>query len=339
MNATNFSSRLSSCLSTGLAGALALALACTPTLAPPTATPGLTPESPPESAHEPSPDSTPDEVTDLPAPTLRVASWNLHRFGHGQHDLVAVRDVLDDYDLIAIQEMMSKEAALELVAAMPDYGVLLTDSPRPIEGRYREYYAFVYRLDRLDPVFNSYVPDPEDQFVREPFLGCFALLASTESPAEAAAPELCLMTVHIVFGDRVAQRKLEIEALDDALRWAQSARDPGQANWILLGDYNRVVDDGDADLDPETEWHQLLDRQGLRHTLSLVGPEVPTTLGQRDYANAYDHIFVSDPLRPRIIGGGRRELVAEFCEGDYARCRATVSDHAPVWVELRLDGE
>ena len=236
--------------------------------------------------------------------------------------------VIDGFDLVAIQEVMTKRAAEQLDAALPNHAILLTDGPLPANGRYREYYAFAYRESRLDPTINTTVPDPTHAFIRDPFLGCFAVRGDGE---------LCLLTIHVVFGDRVAERKAEILQLDDALRWAQEVRAHEQ-DWVVLGDFNRPVDDGDPDTEPEEEWRELLDRKGLRVPVVLAAPpgEPPTTITAKGYANAYDHVFVSAELADAVLGAGRVDIVQEHCDGDFASCRERLSDHAPVYVEISL---
>jgi endonuclease/exonuclease/phosphatase family metal-dependent hydrolase len=221
---------------------------------------------------------------------------------------------------------MTREVVEELDAQLERHEALLTDTPTPAQGSYREYFAFFYRPDRLLPTLNTYVADEEDRFHRDPYLACFEVLATGDS--------LCLLTVHVTYGDRVAERKAEIAALDDALRWAQDGDQTSY--WVVLGDCNRPVDDGDADTDPEEEWLELLDRRRLRVPVVLAGPELPTTLGKDGYANSYDHIFVSTPLQERVTEAGRFDLVSRACEGSFELCRRRVSDHAPVFVDLQL---
>ncbi len=256
---------------------------------------------------------------------LRIASWNVRRLGHGTKDLGAVAEVLQGFDVIAIQEVMTREVTEQLDARLPDHSVLLTDTPTPAQGSYREYFAFFYRPDRLSPTFSSYVPDPEQTFVRDPYVACFV--------AHPGDEELCLMTVHVVWGDRVDDRKREILGLDEALRWARDA--DHTSSWVVLGDFNRVIDDRDRDDEPEVEWHELLLPLGGPDTpLVDVGLNVPTTLGTDDYANAYDHIFVSPTLADRVGAVDRYDFVREQCAGDVARCKSSLSDHAPVYVVL-----
>jgi endonuclease/exonuclease/phosphatase family metal-dependent hydrolase len=223
---------------------------------------------------------------------------------------------------------MTRDVIEELSASMGSHAALLTDTPTPKEGSHREFFAFFFRPARLDPVLNAFVADPEDRFLRDPYLACFTVKASAE--------RLCLLTVHIVWGDSVGERKAEILALDDALAWAQEGDET--SSWVVLGDFNRVVDDRDRDSDPEEEWRELLDRRKLREPVVLAGQERPTTLGRDGYANAYDHIFVSDNLARRVSDEGRYDMVTSHCNGDFARCKKTISDHAPVFVEIAPPG-
>lgn len=262
-------------------------------------------------------------VTEQP-PTLRIASWNVKRLGHGHKDLDAVANVLNEFDLVAVQEVMTREVVEALLEPMPTHRALLTDTPTPSVGKHREFFAFFYDAQVLDPVLNAFVPDPEDLFLRDPYLACFQVIDTSD--------RLCLLTVHIVWGESVGARKAEVLALDDALRWAQEGDDT--SSWVLLGDFNRPVDGGDADDEAEEEWVELLDRRGLRVPVVLAGPEVPTTLGHDGYANSYDHVFVSDNLADNLIEAGRFDIVQEVCAGNFETCRTTVSDHAPVYVVL-----
>jgi endonuclease/exonuclease/phosphatase family metal-dependent hydrolase len=297
--------------------------ACQAAALPETVAPGSAP------AAEPAPASAPGEELQPPSPAtvrLRVASWNIKRLGHGTKDLRVVADVLDDFDLVAVQEVMTREVVQELSAELPEHEALLTDVPTPVDGKYREYFAFFYRPDRLEPALNTYVPDPQEYFARDPYLACFDVAD--------VGRRVCLMTVHITYGDRVAARKAEILALDDALRWAQDG--DATSDWIVLGDCNRPLDDGDADEDPEEEWAELLDRRQLRVPVTPAGDEVPTTLGESDYVNSYDHIFVSAEIASGIVEAGRLDLAAIACAGSFTRCRDTVSDHAPIYVDVQL---
>jgi len=262
------------------------------------------------------------------ASTLVIGSWNVKRLGHGTKDLSVVADVIDDFDIVAVQEVMTREVVEALSIRVPTHRVLLTDTPTPVSGSYREYFAFFYDPAKLEPTFNTFVPDPRDAFFRDPYLACFTVIRSRD--------RLCLMTLHVVWGDRVAERKAEIKAVDDALRWAQSIDET--SSWIILGDFNRPVDDGDADVEPEEEWLELLDRQSLRAPVVLAGQEIPTTIAQTRYANAYDHIFVSATIQNRVVRSGRLDIVATHCAGQFDLCRATVSDHAPVYVEWAPTG-
>jgi len=282
------------------------------------------PEAPHDPPADPGASQAPTRAA-APPTSVHIASWNIRRLGQAKTDLQAVASVLERFDIVAIQEVMTREVADALRAELPEHEVLLTDTPRPTHGTHREFYGFIYRTSRFDPVMNTFYPDPADAFVRDPYIACF--------DGGGSVGTLCLLTVHIVWGKRVAGRKNEILAVDDALHWGQAAG--LDAEWIVLGDFNRPFDDGDADTNPEEEWRELVDPT-VASPMMFVGPEVPTTLGQDEYANAYDHCFVSSGLQPQVRAAHRIEIVDEVCDGSFERCRKTVSDHAPYAVQLQF---
>ena len=76
-------------------------------------------------------------------------------------------------------------------------------------------------------------------FIREPFYATF----------RAGGFDFTLITIHVIFGDGVGDRRTEGQLLDDAYRTVQDA-DPDEQDVILLGDFNLPPEDsGMAELD------------------------------------------------------------------------------------------
>ena len=62
----------------------------------------------------------------------------------------------------------------------------------------KERYAFLWRPEKVAPLDSGTVyPDPEDVFIREPFLASF----------RAGSFDFTLITIHVIFGDGVADRR------------------------------------------------------------------------------------------------------------------------------------
>ncbi len=194
----------------------------------------------------------------------------------------------------------------------------------------------------------------QQQFARSPFLVAF----------QSGWFRFSLCTVHIYYGDdsgdQLQQRIDEIRKLVAFFAKRQDAATPdtdhlGQTeNYILLGDFNVVS--------PEHETMAALQSKGFK-----VPPEIDGDKVRQSGNHFYDQIAVRvKDKRFKIIGGGMVQLFddvfrdddldtyaahipaqdpekktkfkATTPEGRYRKWRTwQMSDHAPLWIELRTD--
>ena len=247
---------------------------------------------------------------------VRIGTWNLRRLGHGDKRLDWVVRVIDrDFDIIALQEVMTEEGVKELVAMLPGWAVEI--SPRPVgTDKYQEWYAVLYRHAHARVTRSFFLGDSKDQLIREPFTVCMDVYSF----------DFCLVSAHIVFGDRAADRDAEIDALGDKLI-ALRKRDERERDWLLVGDFNRM---------PRAPGWDRLRAAGWDFTLP---GRVATSLGKRGYASPYDHILVDGRYSGELEGQSRRvDIIVDPCGGDLDVCRMELSDHAPVVATFRTDG-
>ncbi|MDF1606817.1 endonuclease/exonuclease/phosphatase family protein [Hoeflea sp. YIM 152468] len=193
------------------------------------------------------------------AASLRLATWNLMHFSDGgaydrtTESLLYIAEIIDHFDLVAIQEVNHDLRKFELLMQRylgGDWDYILTDA----SGN-RERLAFVYRKAKVRflreageivlPEGQEIVaPDQENatrklQFARTPFAVTF----------QAGWFRFKLCTVHIYYGKSADSspemdlRRNEIEKIAVFLANVQKAekRSSGtDANMILLGDFNIV---------------------------------------------------------------------------------------------------
>lgn len=247
-----------------------------------------------------------------------LASWNLKRFGHNpEKNLEVVADVLDDYEVIALQEVMRVERMASLEQALDarstvDWSHLCSHAIG--RNSYKEAYCFLWRTDRVTYETGALVYlDPGDVFAREPFS---AIFRSDEGEA------FLLATVHVVYGDSRVDRRHEARALRDYRDWLDEAFP--DLPIVLAGDFNLEPDD-----------------EALRPLLAVARPVITkgaTTLSSIDgrYANLYDHVWISGNVA--ASESGIRRFPAEFGL-THETARRFVSDHAPVWVRLQPERE
>lgn len=245
---------------------------------------------------------------------ISVASWNIRHLGWGEKkDEAAVAAVLSRFDLIAIQEVMKPQAIEALERRLESvtneaWGSLASDTIG--RGSYKEAYGFLWR--ESDVAFEGgavvYL-DPGDIFAREPFSAIFA--------DRDDGQRFVLASVHILYGDSKADRTPEIRALSDYWDWLEESFD---APVVLAGDFNMAPS--------EPAWREL-----GRDAKPLI-TRGATTLSSHDnrFANLYDNIWVR-PGRLEITDSGIADFPS-WLNITHEQARASVSDHAPVYMML-----
>jgi endonuclease/exonuclease/phosphatase family metal-dependent hydrolase len=247
---------------------------------------------------------------------VRVGTWNIRRLGHGDKRLDLVARAFDHFDVVAVQEVMDDDAVDELLTFLPGWKAAVTSRPLG-RSRYVEYYAVFFRADTVELTEAYIAEDPDDAFARDPLVACFVVVEPDT--------DFCIATIHVVYGNRVGPRDAEIAALGDVVSAARTAST--EKDWIVLGDFNRSG--------TRPGWPTLLDA-GWEFTLG--DGTVPTTIGRDGYRNPYDHVLV-DPTYTDTIGDARRvDIVHGLCDGDFASCAKTVSDHTAVVLTIDATG-
>ncbi|TQE99090.1 MAG: endonuclease/exonuclease/phosphatase [Spiribacter salinus] len=246
---------------------------------------------------------------------LRLASWNIRHLGwDNDKDMEAVASVAAGFDLIAIQELMDPAAVELLIGTLAE---TTGESWRALTSQafgrssYREHYTFVWRGSEVELTgrIGGY-PDPGDRFAREPFAARFRDRDTGE--------ELLLATVHIVYGDTIRERALEITTLDDYWVWLDDKG--GDFPIVLVGDFNLAPD--------HASWNEL---DALADPLLTEGATtLSTDVGE--YANLYDNLWL-EPDEITVTGSGIFQVPR--CLGlDHEYVRERLSDHAPVYLTV-----
>lgn len=214
-----------------------------------------------------------------------------------------LQGIFDDYDVIALQEVMNAEEAARL--APP--GFIASVSAAKGATSYREHYAMLTRQAAMRVLATADYPDPGGLFARPPF----AIAVEDRSGAR-----FWLAATHVVFGKSgLAPRRREVAAMAEAM--AHFAAQP-LPDGSTIG---RVVVAGDWNLPAADKAFATLP------DIFKVAPEVPSTLNAKGiFASSYDHylwqhqrLAVDFAADPRDSGG--------LSPGVY---RNTVSDHVGV---------
>lgn len=300
------------------------------------------------------------------AENLLIATWNIREFdsssyGHrSQEAIYYIAEILDHFDLIAIQEVNENLYGLNRVLQVLGsfYEVVYSDTTAGSSGNH-ERLAFLYDSRKLKftslagevviPPFKDEdeagdtIYRPQQQLARTPFI--IGLRTNWF--------KFMISTVHILYGANISnhpERTREIRILSDFLANRVDGEHAHASNLILLGDFNIFKPTNDAYAEITRNFYIPPELQNL-----------PSNVKQNKF---YDQIAFRGDVPVKDIKGGifnffnhvyRREDEAFFApfmndtyhNKDNAEDKTRyyevywrtheMSDHLPMWVELKID--
>lgn len=302
--------------------------------------------------------------------TLLLATWNIREFDsrsygvRGKESLFYIAEIVSAFDLVAVQEVRED---LEALHRLVDYlggwwKYLLTDVTQGRRGN-RERMAFLYdsRKIRFGGLASQVVIppverrgkefEPAKQLARTPFMVGF----------KAGWFNFTLCTAHIYYGDdkpdepdRLEEIRLLAEFLADRAKEAHA----WAKNIILLGDFNIFSPEDEtmkAIIDAGFQVPKQLQRlpsnvpqDKFYDQIAFIAPDVEDhlDLSKAGVFNFFDHVYreedeelYSDAMGKaylRTSGGEERDEKERTAH--YRKWRTyQMSDHLPMWIELKTD--
>ena len=284
-------------------------------------------------------------VPDRRADRLLLATWNIANLGaqdRGNEHRKLIAEILGWFDVVAIQEVRDNFADLDYITTVlgGTYRMLMSD----VAGN-DERMAFVYdsaRLTLLEKIGEVAVapaqarhvklPGIEQAFTgfdRNPYLAAF----------RAGQTSFLLVNVHLYFGSdsRISMNRRALETYAVA-RWADGRRRSEFAftrEIVVLGDFNmpKAV--------PGDPIFEALTRKGLE--VPAHSSEIGSSIASD---NHYDQIaFFPGKTKDCFTGMGVFDydgvIFPDLWQGrgrqDFnAYLRYYISDHRPLWMQLRL---
>ena len=262
--------------------------------------------------------------------SIAIASWNVKNFWGDDDHSSMLAEVIARYDLIALQEIKSREGMEELLQVLNREGEQViwdvVRSPILGEGNAAEYYAFVYRIDKVQHVAGSQGVYPEmtsDDFSRPPFFATFNTVDE--------AFVFTLITIHVTWGSLPSLRTAECHHLVFVWDYVQ-ALEESENDLILLGDFNRDKPTHGA-FTPlrQRQFEQLVTARDIYTTYS-TSPDDPT-------GHWYDQIWIDPRYTSEDTTGstGVYRLHEDYyldAEHPHLEVRTNISDHLPIWAEF-----
>lgn len=267
------------------------------------------------------------------ADNLRLATWNIRRFGEGKRlpeSIEMIAAIIGTFDLVAIVELCEDVTDLRRVLAAlgPRWRAVFSDYLRDAGGN-RERIGFVFDSARVDFTGLASVAEGERRLVdgryieavpwwRPPFMASFA----------RARFDFLLIAAHVRWGNSVEARYGELDALAKWIDWRSREPHFGDRDLIVVGDFN-------VNTLPDPRRGSALEGHGFEVPPGLSG--VSTSLGK---AKRYDEVFCRTTAT--LWNAGALNFIADGHRGLFPNRPMShdaftfqLSDHLPLWVEAR----
>lgn len=302
--------------------------------------------------------------------TLLLATWNLRDFGNEdkraenglnqpgprlEESFFYIAEIITGFDIVAVQEINSLPALQKLMRILgPSWDYMTTDiSPGKAGNEERMTFIFDTRKVRFQNVAGQIVTEELRQFVRPPYYAAF----------QSGWFRFSLCTVHILYGD-YRDTTDRVEEIDQIAGDMAERADRTGENIILLGDFN-ILGRTDATFAPLERhgWFMPADHKsnatGTKpyDQIAFKAKEDELQLGSSDPNSGafplFDDVFTDEEWeayhaiaeatgRPMTSWDGTmrwpqndRVLTREEY---YQQWRTwQISDHMPLWIELKID--
>jgi endonuclease/exonuclease/phosphatase family metal-dependent hydrolase len=288
---------------------------------------------------------------------LLIGTWNLRAFGdltkawqsskgdspkRNYSDIHYIAAVISHFDVVAVQEVRGNIRALRYLLKVlgDDWGFLLTDVTKGPAGN-DERLAFLFDSRRVKPsglacelVVWIATDSPtisegtlDRQFARTPYACSFVTTGANPTT-------FILVTLHVDWGKKAADRTPELRAIAQWLAgWAEQ-EDDWNHNVIALGDFNIAGADDDL--------YQAFTSTGLEPPPGIA--DVPRTIFDNPKKrHHYDQIaWFNDPTKGPLLtltcsAASFFDFVPEL-RSDQTLITLSwhISDHYPLFVEFAL---
>ncbi len=294
--------------------------------------------------------------------TLLLATWNIREFGNNRsmESLYYMAEIVEAFDLIAIQEVLSDLKGLQSLVSLlgKNWEYIVTDATDGSAGG-GERMAFLYDTNKVKfrNIAGEIVLPPnmdlegDLQFARTPFVVAF----------QAGWFKFSLCTVHIFYGEdspTSAGMKRRVDEIDAVAKWFQKKAKNENASYILLGDFN-IIDPTHITMRaleknqffiPEQLKTKPTDLGRTKHYDQIafkIKEDEDMLIFDRKNGNAGAFAFQEvvyrddemavyrDKFEEKNTKGKTEEAINRYYLSKWRTFQ--MSDHIPLWVELRID--
>lgn len=275
--------------------------------------------------------------------SMNLCTWNIRHWGQKKRkrfSLHCIAEIFHQFDLIAVTELRRNLSELKYVLDLlgPFWKAVFSDYAADAGGN-RERIAFVY--DSRAVIFTGLAAEtdgprkknratgqyvPEFNWWRKPYLASF----------RAGHFDFVLLAVHLQWGTTKGRKK-ELAELARWVRAFQKDEYHVDRDVIALGDFNIP--------NYQSELYQAVSQFGLSAPASILNLDHGSNLAKD---KRYDQILHHPTLTGSVFsefGGvvdfykGNHQLFKPYKDLSKTKFTYELSDHLPLWVQLKLDVE
>ena len=252
--------------------------------------------------------------------SLKVASWNIRHLGRTKtpEDIYEIANILRDFDLVAIQEVVAKDpAGAQAVAKIADelnrmgskWDYQISDPTKSPSVYMSERYAFLWKTAKVNILHRAYLDkELEEICYREPFIGTFKL--------KGEKTPFYVLNYHArKYYDKPEEEIAHFITYPERL------------------DSNRILIAGDFNLSETHEVWKPFFRKGFKSALQNQRTTLKVKCKQGNYlSHPIDNVYFTSGIE--MITSGSIDIVT-YCENlEKAR---EISDHLPVYMEFKIN--
>ena len=250
---------------------------------------------------------------------ISLASWNIRHLGRTKtdEDIYHIANILRDFDIVAIQEVVAKDpAGAQAVAKIADelnrmgskWDYQISDPTKSPSVYISERYAFLWKTSKVDLIHRAYLDSVlEDKCFREPYVAKFTVKGKSDP--------FYIVNYH--------SRKHNDKPEEEIIHFIDYPQRLESERILIAGDFNLT--------EKHPVWKPFYSG-GFKNALN----DAPTTLKAKcktgDYLHyAIDNIFFAPQIQ--MLRSGRVDFV-NHC-GNLERGRE-ISDHLVVFLEFGI---
>ena len=303
--------------------------------------------------------------------TLLLATWNIREFSDNRRteSLHFIAEIVSRFDLIAVQEIARQLDGLERLMYLlgPTWDYIVTDSTEGTAGG-GERMAFIYDKNKVS--FKNMASEivltknnqvfKELQFARTPFCVAF----------QAGWFKFNIATVHIYYG-KATDKQIEAQRLEEikkAVEFLSKRAKEESLSYILLGDFNipncktdymgalesknffvpDAIKEHPSNISKSKHYDQIAFNIKLEPSMNIFDKknqkagafDFTESVYRAEDLDIYKKYFTANALMTKDSKTKQmREKTEKEIEQYYMSKYRTfeMSDHLPLWVELKID--